>query len=57
MATIFDIIKRITVTKDKWNDIPEEEKNTFNSFSRNIFRNVTIYFTAHTMKGFLAKGP
>jgi hypothetical protein len=35
MATIFDIIKRITVTKDKWNDIPEEEKNTFNNWMCN----------------------
>ena len=35
MPTIFDIIKRITVTKDKWNDIPEEEKNTFSNWMCN----------------------
>lgn len=35
MASIFDIIKRITVTKDDWKDIPEEEKNTFNNWMCN----------------------
>jgi hypothetical protein len=34
-ATIFNIIKRITTTKDNWCDIPEEEKNTFNNWMCN----------------------
>jgi hypothetical protein len=35
MANIFDIIKRITLTKDNWKDIPEDEKNSFNNYMCN----------------------
>jgi hypothetical protein len=35
MASIFDTIKRITVTKDKWENIPEDERNTFNNWMCN----------------------
>ena len=37
MANIFDILKRITVTKDKWENIPEEEQASFNNFMINRF--------------------
>lgn len=33
--SIFDLIKRITVTKDKWKDIPEKEKEVFNNWMCN----------------------
>lgn len=32
MPNVFDIIKRITTTKDKWENIPEEERETFNKW-------------------------
>ena len=35
MANIFDTIKRITLTKDDWKNIPEEEKNNFNNWMCN----------------------
>jgi len=35
MASIFDIIKKITTTKENWKDIPEEEKQTFNNYMCN----------------------
>jgi hypothetical protein len=35
MASIFDIIKRITTTKDDWKDIPEDERNAFNNWMCN----------------------
>lgn len=35
MASIFDTIKRITYSKDKWEDIPEDERITFNNWMCN----------------------
>ena len=35
MAGIFDTVKRIMTTKDKWEDIPEEERNAFNNWMCN----------------------
>jgi hypothetical protein len=35
MANIFDTIKRITLTKEEWKYIPEEEKNSFNNWMCN----------------------
>lgn len=35
MANIFNLIKRITLTKDKWKDISEEEQQTFNNWMCN----------------------
>lgn len=35
MASIFDTIKRITYSKDKWEDIPEDERIIFNNWMCN----------------------
>lgn len=35
MANIFDTIKRITLTKDDWKNLPEDEKNNFNNWMCN----------------------
>ena len=35
MSNIFNIVKRIQTTKDKWNDIPEAERETFNNWMCN----------------------
>ena len=35
MSNIFNIVKRIQTTKDDWNDIPEAERATFNSYMCN----------------------
>ena len=32
-ATIFDILKRITFSKEDWDSIPEEEQKTFNKWT------------------------
>ncbi len=34
-ASIFDTVKRIMSTKDKWEDIPEEEQSVFNNWMCN----------------------
>lgn len=35
MSNIFNIVKRIQTTKDKWSDIPEAERNTANTWMMN----------------------
>lgn len=37
MANIFDLLKRITVTKEDWNEIPLEEQECFNNWLINKF--------------------
>lgn len=32
MPNVFDIIKRITVSKEAWEDIPEDERETWNKW-------------------------
>jgi len=34
-ANIFDTVKRIMTSKDKWEDIPEDERGTFNNWMCN----------------------
>jgi len=34
-ANVFDIVKRIMTTKDNWEDIPEDERSTWNSWMVN----------------------
>jgi hypothetical protein len=35
MSNIFNIVKRIQTSKDNWNDIPVEERETFNNWMCN----------------------
>jgi hypothetical protein len=35
MSNIFNIVKRIQTSKDNWNDIPAEERETFNNWMCN----------------------
>lgn len=37
MATIFDILKRITYSKENWEDLPQEEQEAFNKYMINRF--------------------
>jgi hypothetical protein len=41
MSNIFNIVKRIQTTKDNWNDIPQEERDTFNNWMCNKVLSMT----------------
>lgn len=40
--TIFDLVKKITFSKEKWDDIPEEEQKLFNNWMVNKILSMNI---------------
>jgi hypothetical protein len=44
MSNIFNIVKRIQTSKDNWNDIPVEERETFNNWMCNKVLSMSLEY-------------